>query len=148
MNLTICGKTNKVIRHWEKQCFPCFHAKIVMRRDLINGQKTIHLGLFLYGCPHVVNKFKLIGKNTHRDRPRNQTLLIPISTGLYSPCPFDATLTWEEIPPQDSTEKIWIAIIPRQILKREFGLSIPLNPEPCPICQTTFSPGVNAMTLS
>ncbi len=53
MNNTICGKTGKTIRKWERQCFPCIHCRLVFLKEEIEGIIHYHYGLFLFDCPHV-----------------------------------------------------------------------------------------------
>jgi len=149
MNLTICGKTEKSIRNWERQCFPCIHARLVTLREQRRSEIYHYGGIFLYDCPHVRKKFKLIGKNSHRDVPMSDTRLIHLNN-IYLPGLSASTydmLVWQElIPPPPSVDKSWIAEIPRPTLKKELCLNIPLKPEPCPICQKqAFAPCINAL---
>ncbi len=150
MNLVICGIKDEhpAIRNWERQCGCCAHGKIVIRRDLLSdGKMSTHLSWFLYNCPHVQRKFKLIGKNTHRDRPNYETFLIPMNFFTpYMPSSIEAGLIWQEIPAQEGAKKTWVAEIPREILKREFGFKIPLAVKPCSVCQRqVIAPGTNAV---
>ena len=137
MNFTICGKTDKVIRNWEKQCFVCEHACLVIAQGTNNEGIIIEYGgIFLFSCPHVRRQHKIIGQDSKKSQPDTRTDMVSI------PCciPFISknikeSLSWEDLPiPFSSTESTRIAKIPRERWKELLSIEVSDIPEPCSIC--------------
>jgi|GEM_PF-3942184 len=136
MNLTVCGKTDKVIRNWERQCLPCEHACIVIARGTYKGDEMVFTSLFLFKCPHISFRYKRIGADTWKSQPRTRIDLVEIGGYAFIPESILGSLSWEDIPvPLEPTEKTQIAIIPREKWKELLHIDVPSDPEPCTLCK-------------
>jgi len=142
MNLTICKKDideGKVIRNWERQCFPCVHARLVIARGITGNHEFIEFeGINLFKCPHIGTRYKTIGKDTCRSEPRERmdivtitnVCILPISRKIWR------SLNWQELqPPFFGHEKTEIAEIRREQWKTLLRIDVPSLPKPCPRCK-------------
>jgi hypothetical protein len=137
MNFTVCGKTNKVIRNWERQCLPCEHACIVIARGTHGENKMSFGAAFLFKCPHISFRHKIIGYDTWKSQPRTRVDLVEIGCFIpFIPENIRDSLSWEDLPvPLEPTDKTQIARIPREKWGELLDINVPSNPEPCTLCK-------------
>lgn len=137
MNFTVCGKTNKVIRNWERQCLSCEHVCLVIAQGTYKGDKMVFMSLFLFKCPHISFRYKRIGDDTWKSQPRTRTDLVEIGGyARFIPESIRDSLSWEDLPvPLEPTDKTQIAKIPREKWGELLGINVPSNLEPCTLCK-------------
>ena len=142
MNITICKKNTdkeKAIRNWERQCFPCIHARLVKVRSTTRDGKLLHFGgIYLFQCPHVGTRHRIVGKDTHKSQPRTRIDFIEITNICipFFPKEVEDSLDWQEIQrPLFGYKKVEIAEIPREQWAELLKINVPSSPEPCPICK-------------
>ena len=139
MNFTICKKDSddgKVIRNWEKQCFPCVHAHLVIVRGITEDGTSCEVGgVYLFQCPHIGTRHKIIGYDTLRSEPIERTDIVASVSTPFISVMVKNSLNWQELqPPLEGYKKTEIAKIPREQWKKLLYIDAPLIPKPCPRC--------------
>ena len=142
MNFTVCYRDKpdgKVIRNWEKQCFPCEHTCLVKKRTINEDGRVIwYGGFYLYNCPHVGYRHKKIGQDTWGSQPRTRTDLVDITNlgDLISDEELES-LKWKVHGlAKDKNQIIEIAEIPRDRWSELLDVNVPAEPLLCPICHS------------
>lgn len=140
MNITICKRDRtegKAIRNWERQCFPCIHARLVKVRSTTRDDELLYFGgIYLFQCPHVGTRHRIIGKDTHESHPRSRIDLIEVTSifVLSLPKEVEESLNWQELqPPFAGYKKTEIAEISREQWAELLGVNVSSPPQPC-IC--------------
>lgn len=142
MNITICKRDTdkgKAIRNWERQCFPCIHARLVKVRSTTRDNELLYFGgIYLFHCPHIGTRHIIIGKDTHKSQPRTRIDFVEV-TNIFIPSfskKAAESLNWQEIQPSPfGYRKTEIAEIPRERWAELLKISMSSLPRPCPVCK-------------